>query len=128
MNSEIVNFVDGLLVDEPGAPYSVQLEVDTDGDIKALFEVLLMTMTEILKRWYAPPITISRVSDADVRRLQAYFASFGYKLNLNISENPRILHIDNRNYLRRSRLETMKFSVSDDGMLYTVFFSSFPRT
>jgi hypothetical protein len=86
-----------------------------------------MTMTEILKKWYAPPITISRVSPTDNERLQAYFASFGFKLNLAVREAPRVLHINNRDYLQKSRLEDMKFSVADSGSLYTVWFSNFPR-
>ena len=127
MSNTVKNFVDGLTADAPGAPHSVQLEVDTDDDIHALYEVLLMTMTEILKKWYAPPITISRVSASDLERLQAYFASFGYKLNLTITETPRVLHINNRDYLQKSRLSDMKFSVVDDGQLYSVGFSNFPR-
>ncbi len=127
MSSEVSNFVSALTAAPPGAPHSVQLEVDTDGDLHALYEVLLMTMTEILKKWYAPPITISRVSPANLERLQGYFASFGFKLNLDVVETPRVLHINNRDYLRKSRLEEMKFSVADAGMLYTVFFSNFPR-
>ena len=127
MSDTIKNFVDGLTADAPGRPHSVQLEVDTDGDLHALYEVLLMTMTEILKKWYTPPITISRVSPTDLERLQAYFASFGFKLNLDVRETPRVLHINNRDYLRKSRLEEMKFSVADEGKLYTVCFSNFPR-
>lgn len=127
MSNEIKNFVDVLTTTAPGAPHSVQLEVDVDGDIHALYEVLLMTMTEILKKWHAPPITISNVSPSDLERLQAYFASFGFKLDLIITEVPRVLHINNRDYLHKSRLEDMKFSVADNGMLYTVGFSNFPR-
>jgi hypothetical protein len=127
MSNEIQQFVNALTAEPPGRPHSVQLEVDTDGDLHALYEMLLMSMTEILKKWYAPPITISRVSQSDVSRLQAYFASFGFKLNLEIVENPRVLHLNNRDYLRKSRLEEMKFSVSDNGMLYSVWFSNYPR-
>jgi hypothetical protein len=38
-----------------------------------------------------------------------------------------VLHINNRDYLQKSRLEDMKFSVADGGSLYTVWFSNFPR-
>jgi hypothetical protein len=127
MNNSVHDFVDSLTSSPPGAPHSVQLEVDTDGDLQALYEVLLMTMTEIMKKWYPPPITISRVSPADNERLQAYFASFGFKLNLAVREVPRVLHVNNRDYLQKSRLEDMKFSVTDGGSLYTVWFTNFPR-
>jgi hypothetical protein len=127
MSSEITNFVNALTSKPPGAPHSVQLVVDTDDDIHAMYEVLLMIMTEILKKMYAPPISISRVSPSDLERLQAYFASFGFKLNLQICESLR-LGINNRDYLQKSRLEDMHFRVaSDDGRTYTVFFSNFPR-
>ena len=128
MSDTISAFVNALTAEAPGHPHSVQLEVDTDGDLHALYEVLLMTMTEILKKWYEPPITISRVQPRDLERLQAYFASFGFKLNLDVGEVPRVLHINNRDYLRKSRLEDMKFSVADAGALYTVHFTNFPRT
>jgi hypothetical protein len=127
MSNAVKDFVDGLLADDPGVPHSVQLEIDTDGDIHALYEVLLMSMTEMLKKWYPPPISISRVSPKDLERLQAYFASFGFMLNFDARDTPRVLHINNRDYLQKSRLEEMKFSVADNGMLYTVFFSNFPR-
>ena len=128
MSESVTEFVNTITADVPGTPYSVQLELDTDGDMHALYEVLLMIMTEIMKKWYAPPITISRVSEHDLERLKAYFASFGFKLNLNIQPTPRVLHINNRDYLRKSRLEDMKFSMAHDGQLYTVCFSNFPRT
>jgi hypothetical protein len=127
MSNSVHDFVESLTSSPPGAPHSVQLEVDTDGDLQALYEVLLMTMTEILKKWYAPPITISRVTPVDNERLQAYFASFGFKLNLATRATPRVLHINNRDYLQKSRLEDMKFSVTDGGSLYTVWFTNFPR-
>lgn len=128
MSSAVTDFVNALTAEAPGTPYSVQLEVDTDGDLHALYEVLLMTMTEILKKWYAPPITISRVQPRDLEKLLAYFASFGFKLNLDVRESPRVLHINNRDYLQKSRLEDMKFSVADGSQLYTVWFSNFPRS
>jgi hypothetical protein len=127
MSSEITNFVNVLTSEPPGAPHSVQLIVDTDGDIHAIYEVLLMIMTEILKKWYSPPISISRVSPSDLERLQAYFASFGFKLTLQVIERIQI-GIDNRDYLQKSRLEDMHFRLAaDDGRTYTVFFSNFPR-
>ncbi len=126
MSSEVSDFVTALTAGPPGAPHSVQLEVDVDGDLQGLYEVLLMTMTEILKKWYPPPITIGRVQPQDLERLQAYFASFGFKLNLDVRDIPRVLHINNRDYLQKSRLEDMSFTVSD-GRLYKVWFSNFPR-
>lgn len=127
MSHSVTNFVNGLTAAPAGAPFSVQLDLDIDGDVHALYEFLLTTMTEILKKWYAPPITLSRISPSDLERLQAYFASFGFKLNLDVKDTPRILHINNRDYLQKSRLEEMKFSVEAGGHLYTVFFSNWPR-
>ena len=122
-SSDVTRFVESLLASTPGAPRSVQLEMDTGGDVQGMFEVLLLIMTEILKRWYAPPISVSNIADEDLVRLIGYFASFGIKFNLNIREVPRVLHLNNREYLQKSRLEDMKFQVVNGVQLYTVTFS-----
>ena len=123
-NEEIVEFVAELLKKPPGPPNSVQFEIDTDGDVQALFEVLLITMTEILKSWYPPPITIALISDEDVARIKAYFASFSLKFHFNVEELAEELRINNKEYLQKSKLEDMRFRVSGGGKLYTVRFSS----
>jgi hypothetical protein len=123
-NEEIVEFVAELLKKPPGPPNSVQFEIDTDGDIQALFEVLLITMTEILKSWYPPPITIALISDEDVARIKAYFASFSLKFNFNVEELVGELRINNKMYLQQSKLEDMHFRVVGGGKIYTVRFSS----
>ena len=123
-NEEIVEFVAELLKKPPGPPNSVQFEIDTDGDVQALFEVLLITMTEILKSWYPPPITIALISDEDVARIKAYFASFSLKFNFNVEELVGELRINNKMYLQQSKLEDMHFRVVGGGKIYTVRFSS----
>lgn len=123
MSSEIHQFVEQLMREAPGAPHSIQLEVDTDGDVHALFEVLLLIMTEILKKWYQPPITISAVSEENLARLVAYFASFGIKFGLDIRQTPRVLRLNNRDYLQQSRLDQMRFKMVHNDKLYTVTFS-----
>jgi len=126
MSSEILTFVNKLLETPPGKPHSVQLEIDTAGDVPAFFEVMLMIMTEILKRWYSPPISISIVSQEDLARLVAYFASFSVDFKLTVEPEPRILAIRNRAYIQQSRLEDMKFQVAHKDHLYTVRFSTLP--
>jgi hypothetical protein len=123
-NEEIVEFVAELLKKPPGPPNSVQFEIDTDGDIQALFEVLLITMTEILKTWYPPPITIALISEEDVARITAYFASFSLKFHFSVEEVVGELRINNKMYLQKSKLEDMLFRVAAGGKLYTVRFSS----
>ena len=127
MSDEVRNFVSQLTASNPGRPNSVQVDIDTEGDIHGLFEFLLMSMTEMLKKWYAPPITIAAISPSHLEQMGAYFASFGFKLNLDVRETPRILHINNRDYLNKSRLEDMKFSMAADDRLYVVHFTYFPR-
>jgi hypothetical protein len=122
MSDTVDAFVDKLLQTSAGAPYSVQLEIDTE-DTHGMFEVLLLIMTQILKKWYPPPITIGLVSDEDFLRLTEYFASFGMKITLNVKEVPRILRLNNRDYLEQSRLEEMKFQMVHLDKLYTVNFS-----
>jgi len=123
-NEEIIEFVAELLKKPPGPPNSVQFEIDTDGDVQALFEVLLITMTEILKTWYPPPITIALISDEDVARIKAYFASFSLKFHFNVEDLEGELRINNKEYLKKTRLEDMNFRVAAAKKLYTVRFSS----
>ena len=126
MSSDVTRFVNSLLETEPGPARSIRLEVDTGGDVHALFEFLLMTMTEMLKRWYQPPITIGRITPEHLAKLIGYFGSFGYQFSLEIEENPRIVAIRNRDYLQQSRLSDMKFQMSHEGQLYTARFSILP--
>lgn len=123
--SEITGFVTRLLETEPGAPNSVQLVVDTDGDTQAMFEVQLLIMTEILKKWYQPPIKISSIQECDLGKLIAYFASFGIVFELTVAPIPAVFRLNNREYLQKSRLEDMKFQMTDNDQLYTVRFRMF---
>ncbi len=116
-------FVRQLLCTPPGAPNSVQLELDTE-DTKGMFEALLIIMTEMLKAWYSPPISIGSISAEHLVRLIAYYASFGIRFDLQEEEIPAVLRINNRMYLQESRLEAMKFQMSHAGKLYTVRFLS----
>lgn len=126
MSTEVQEFVKKLLKTSPAKKHSIQLEIDTDGDVCGLFEVLLMIMTDILKKWYPPPITIGKISDEDLLRLQDYFASFGIKLQLEIQPEIRATAISNRSYLQKTKLEDMTFQMSNDGKRYTVRFSNIP--
>jgi hypothetical protein len=126
MSSEVTQFVNSLLATSPRAPHSVHLDIDVDGDVAALFEVLLLTMTEMLKHWYEPPITISKISDVDLERMIDYFASFGIRFQLETAPEPPVLRIHNREYLQQSRLEQMKFQIAHENRLYTVRFSNLP--
>jgi len=124
MAEEIKQFVQKLLATTPQAPNSVALEIDTDGDIHGLFEVLLMIMTEILKSWYPPPITIGAISEEDLSRLIDYFASFGIVFSLEIVPERQARVLSNRDYLQKSRLQDMTFQMSHSGNRYTVRFSN----
>jgi hypothetical protein len=125
MSDEIKEFVRQLLEKPPGKPHSVCFEIDTDNDVHAFFEVMLIVMTEILKTWYPPPITIALISDEDQLRLIQYFASFGIEFQLTIEPEPMVGgRINNREYLQKSRLENMRFRVAHDDKLYTVRFSN----
>ena len=121
--SELSAFIDTLLAAPPGPPGSIQLEIDTDG-VAGLYEVLLTTMTEALKAWYAPPIQLSSLTAADHAKLVAYFASFGFLFKLDISDIPRVFRPNNRDYLTQSRLPDMKFQMTNDGKLYTASFDA----
>jgi hypothetical protein len=120
-SGSIQSFVHELLCTSPGAPHSVQLELDA-GDVHGMFEALLIIMTEILKSWYPPPISIGSISSEHLIRLISYYASFGIQFNLSEQEIPPVLRINNKTYLQESRLENMKFQMSHGSKLYTVRF------
>ena len=124
MADSIKPFVDKLLATKPGPIQSIELEIDTDGDVHGLFEVLLMIMTEILKAWYPPPITIGMISEEDLVRLIDYFASFGIKFSLEVLPETRARVVSNRDYLKKSRLQDMTFQMSHNVNRYTVRFSN----
>ena len=124
MADAIPTFVQKLLKARPGPPNSIELEIDTDGDVHGLFEVLLMIMTEILKAWYPPPITIGQISEEDLIRLIDYFASFGIQFELEVLPEQKARVVSNRDYLQKSRLKDMTFQMSHNGNRYTVRFSN----
>lgn len=126
MNPHISSFVDQLLARPPQEANTVQLEIDTDNDVCSMYEVLLLIMAEILKRWYTPPITIGNITPVDGVRLASYFASFGIRFNLMVEDEPAIIRINNRDYLQQTRLEDMKFKLLHDRKLYTVQCSNLP--
>ena len=121
MCDELTTFITTLLGTPPGPPGSIQLEIDTDG-VTGLYEVLLTIMTEALKSWYPPPIQLAALSEADHAKLAAYFASFGYRFLLEVSDIPRVFRPANRDYLTQSRLPDMKFQMTNEGKLYTATF------
>jgi hypothetical protein len=123
--ADIQAFVDRLLAKAPSAPKSIQLEVDTEGDIVGLFEVLLTIMTGILKAWYPPPISMSRLTDQDRQTLCDYFASFGIRFYLTEEEIPAVLRINNRAYETKHKLEDMQFQMTGADTLFTVRFAFF---
>jgi hypothetical protein len=126
MSDPVQDFIQALLTTEPQAPHSVQLVVDTDGDMPALFEVLLTVMIGILKKWYPAPIRFGRISESHLDTLKAYFKSFGMKISIDETEEPRVLRIDNKAYEHQQRLDKMTFQTTDGGMLYTVTFGFAP--
>lgn len=121
--ADIQAFVTRLLSQPPCSPGSIQLEVDTDGDVAGFYEVLLTVMTGLLKAWYAPPISISRLTQDDLVKMTAYFASFGVHFIFMEEEVPPVLRINNREYETKHRLEDMKFQVTGGNRLYTVRFA-----
>lgn len=120
--SEVSAFVQKLLREPPGSPHSIQLEIDVDGDLVALFEVLLMIMTGILRTWYEPPIQLTRIREEDMTRLVRYFASFGMLVDIQREEAPLVLRINNKAYETKRRLEDMTYQMTADGELLTVRF------
>jgi hypothetical protein len=117
------DFAFRLFSEEPQEPNSVNLYIDTEGDVCALFEVLLTIFTEGLKLWYKPPIVISNIKPEDFLRLQKYFNSFGYNINLEVSEMNQYVKINNKSYNNESELHKMKFQMVEGSVVFTVTFS-----
>jgi hypothetical protein len=122
--SDIPTFVRQLLSRPPGDAHSIDLEMDVEGDIVALFEMLLTIMTEVLKTWYSPPIHISRITEKDLTKLLQYFASFGIRMEVKTEPIPRVLRINNKAYEYKTRLEDMTFQMTSADTLYTVSFAA----
>lgn len=123
-SSDIQAFVNRLVETEPAATKSIRLEIDTNNDTHALFEVLLMIMIELLKKWYSPPITITTIRPEHLIKLQKYFASFGIEFYLVVHDHPSVIRIHNKDYLQKTKLEDMKFKMYDreNDQLFSVHF------
>jgi hypothetical protein len=119
------DFAFRLFSEEPQEANSVNLYIQTEGDDCALFEILLTIFTEGLKLWYKPPIVISNIKPEDFLKLQKYFNSFGYIINLETSEMNQYIKINNKSYNNESELHKMKFQMVEGSVLYTVYFDRF---
>ena len=116
------DFAFKLFSEEPQEANSVNLYIQTDGDECALFEILLTIFTEGLKLWYKPPIVISSIKPEDFLKLQKYFNSFGYGLDLNVGEMNQYTKINNKSYNNENELEKMKFQMVEGSVVFTLSF------
>jgi len=122
MQMDVQSFLQRLTASSPKPPHSVELEVDVGGDPVALFEVFLTLFIGILKKNYTPPIDLSRISEAHIRECAEYFASFGIQLHITIEPAPLVVHINNKEYETKSRLQDMRFRMTGGDKLYTLHF------
>ncbi len=120
---DIESFVTALTASPPKPPHSVELELDCDGDPVALYEALLTAFITMLKKWYAPPIDLKSISEERIRECASYFASFGVLMQIEISEIPRVLRINNKEYETKERLQDMRFQMTSGSRLFTLWFS-----
>jgi len=121
----IDSFARQLFRQDPKAPGSVALDVDVDTQSE-FFEVLLLILTYGMKQWYGERINISDVSAEHMILLQKYFLSFGVILHIDKQDEPSLYAIDNKEYLKKSSLDKMTFTVVAHGSLFTVSFSFAP--
>lgn len=120
--SSVEEFCDLLFSKEPESPGSVSLTIDVN-DPSEYFEVLLLIMTNGLKKWYGEKINITSVSDKNILKLKEYFISFSINIHIDVEPKPDIYCIDNHEYLGKSKLEDMTFTVVGPESLYTVHFA-----
>jgi hypothetical protein len=125
MSDSVHEFIRTLLKKEPQAPHTVELEVDTDGDVPALFEVLISVFTGIMSSWYPSPIKLASVTSEKKERVEAYFKSFGIDLHFTstpLTDVQNVLKIDNNAYLRERRLEDMNMQIMDGDQIFKIAF------
>jgi len=120
--SSVEAFSEQLFSKEPEPPGTVDLSIDVS-EPSEYFEVLLIIMTNGLKKWYGDRINIVDVSLKHIEKLQEYFLSFGMNIRIDQEPKPDIYSIDNKSYLRRTKLDDMTFTVEGPSTLYTVRFS-----
>lgn len=118
----VEDFSKQLFSESAGLPNSIRLDFDVE-EPSELFEILLLVMTHGIKKWYGDRVDISSVSGDDLNKLSTYFLSFGYKMHIDSVEAPGVYMIDNKAYLEKTMLDDMKFSVSANKSIYTVWFS-----
>lgn len=123
--SSVEDFADQLFSVPPGRQGTVNLDIDVD-EPSEFFEVLLLIMTQGLKKWYGARINIGDVSAEHIVKLQEYFLSFGIRIIVDRVAEPGVYMIDNKAYMEKKKLEEMTFTVAANKHLYTVHFEFAP--
>lgn len=118
-------FCDQLFGDEPGLPGSIPLDIDVETPSE-LFELLLLIMTNGMKRYYGQRINIADVSTEHIKKLQQYLGSIGFNLSVDKRAEPGTYMIDNKAYLNKAKLEDMTFTVAAHKSLFIVSFGFIP--
>jgi hypothetical protein len=114
-------FFEKILRAEPKPPKSIQLELDA-GDEQGMYEFFLMFMTHTLASWYGRPVDLKKVTEAKLKTLAEYYASFGIRFLCVSEPEPDVYMLDNKKYLEEKKLEAMCFQAVSGGKLWTVRF------
>jgi len=120
--SSVDEFCDALFSKDPEGPGKVDLTIDVN-EASEFFEVLLLVMTNGLKKWYGQRINIGDVDIKHIVKLKEYFISFGVNIDIAEEDKPDIYSIDNSAYLNKKYLDEMMFTVEGPAKLFTVKFS-----
>lgn len=123
--SSVEEFTEHLFSKSPASQGSIGLNFDVESPSE-LFEVLLLIMTNGMKRWYGPRINIADISAEKMRLLQEYFLSFNLILHVDKAEAPGVYAIDNKEYMSLNKLEEMTFKVVAHNNIFTIRFSFVP--
>ena len=126
MENSIDSFIKKIFSESPKERNSVKLEftgVDEINDVKKLnkiiFEELVYILTKGVKILYKKNVDIENVTDNDINILNKYFNSFGFKINLKISNK---IDINNLEYLQKLNNnlpnidENIKINFNDDNL------------
>jgi hypothetical protein len=115
------DFFEKILRAEPKPPKSIQLELDA-GDEQGMYEFFLMFMTHSLASWYGRPVDLKKVTEAKLKTLAEYYASFGIQFVCISEPEPEVYMLDNKKYLEETKLEAMCFQAVSGGKLWTIRF------
>ena len=122
-------FIDYLFSSEPKPKDSIQLELPNDDETKNIyhhiFEQLLMIFVDGLKYFFGNSegkVSIDQLSEEDITKLNLYFQSMNYKINISIFPTVFKYQFKYPDYLKSP--ETITESTKLNDFFYEIFINN----